>query len=425
MNKIISGIFCLFVLSGSCVFAAFSSKSAGTAGAQFLKFGAGSRAAAMGNAQTALTDDVNSIYWNPAGLNDVEAKEVSFMHTIWFQDIGYQYFAYAQPLKKGAIGCSIQYLSMSAIDKYDNTATALNETYKPSDIAVTLSYAKVVKDIPVGAGIKYIRSTIDDETAQALAIDLGGKYNLMNGHLVVGLAMQNLGTKMKFISEADPLPFTIKTGAVYKMARFGGVFNFALDLNAPVDDALSIGLGTEYVYSFNKKFTFSPRVGYKTEDSELDGTSGVTAGFGFGYNNAALDYAWTPYGELGDAHKISLLVRFNAPKKVVDEKIIDPKKQEEIMRTKNEKSEKRKMRMQEKMKKRVDASLKAKVKPAKEASVIKKAVQEEKNLNENSKENMEINEAVTIEQSIGDTKETKEIQENIVEEENIGIGDGE
>lgn len=187
----------------------------------------------------------------------------------------------------------------------------------------------------------------------------------------------------------------------------------------------TFGLGAEYLYQFSERFSFSPRVGYKSEDSELDGTNGVTAGFGFGYNNAMLDYAWTPYGELGDTHKISLLVKFGGQKEIAPKKIMDPKKEEKLMRKKAMKAKKKEMSMQENMKKKMDRSMKAKAKPAKEAIEIKKAVQEEKNLNDNSKDDMEINEAIAVEQSIGDTKETKEIQENIIEEENIGTGDAE
>ena len=40
----------------------------GTTGAQFLKIGTGARPVAMGYAFSAVADDLNALYWNPAGL---------------------------------------------------------------------------------------------------------------------------------------------------------------------------------------------------------------------------------------------------------------------------------------------------------------------------------------------------------------------
>ena len=40
---------------------------AGTAGLQFLKIGIDARAIGMGEAYTAVSDDISSVYWNPDG----------------------------------------------------------------------------------------------------------------------------------------------------------------------------------------------------------------------------------------------------------------------------------------------------------------------------------------------------------------------
>ena len=54
--------------------------SAGTTSAEILKVGVGARAIAMGEASTALTDDVNSLYWNPAGLALMPRGQASFTY---------------------------------------------------------------------------------------------------------------------------------------------------------------------------------------------------------------------------------------------------------------------------------------------------------------------------------------------------------
>src|SRR6056297_1782183 len=40
----------------------------GTFGAQFLKVGVSARATAMGSAYTAVGDNAEAVYWNPAGI---------------------------------------------------------------------------------------------------------------------------------------------------------------------------------------------------------------------------------------------------------------------------------------------------------------------------------------------------------------------
>ena len=123
------------------------------------------------------------------------------MHAVWFEDISYNYVSYAQDSKYGKIGAGIQYLSYGSITKTDTTGTE-DGSFTPSDTAVSVSYANKVKNIPVGATLKYISSKIDSDSASAIAVDLGAQYELTRYKLMLGAAVQNIGTKMKFITES-------------------------------------------------------------------------------------------------------------------------------------------------------------------------------------------------------------------------------
>src|SRR5262245_26116582 len=59
----------------------------GITSANFLKLGIGPRAAAMGDAQVGLADDVYATYWNPAGLAQLQNRESGFVQTQYIQDI--------------------------------------------------------------------------------------------------------------------------------------------------------------------------------------------------------------------------------------------------------------------------------------------------------------------------------------------------
>jgi len=58
----------------------------GTAGAQFLKIGPGARVDGIGSAFCAIADDVTAVYWNPAGIGQLEGFNLSDTHTYWIAD---------------------------------------------------------------------------------------------------------------------------------------------------------------------------------------------------------------------------------------------------------------------------------------------------------------------------------------------------
>src|SRR5262245_6154523 len=78
------GLMLFFLLaSGSSLLA---SGKAGTSGAAFLKIGTGARATALGEAVTAVVDDVNAVSWNPAGLAGVTTPQFTAVQTQWLQE---------------------------------------------------------------------------------------------------------------------------------------------------------------------------------------------------------------------------------------------------------------------------------------------------------------------------------------------------
>ena len=76
---------------------------------EFLNIGVDAAALGMSNAVVATTDDVNSGYWNPAGLVYLEDNQLSLMHASYFANIAnYNYLAYAMPLDdRSAVGISV------------------------------------------------------------------------------------------------------------------------------------------------------------------------------------------------------------------------------------------------------------------------------------------------------------------------------
>ena len=297
------------VLGISLSYGAFSSSDAGTSAAQFLKLGAGARAAGMGEALGAAADDSTSIYWNPAGLNKVSARSLSVMHAVWFEDITYDWVSYAMAYKDwGVFGAGVQYLSYGSIKKMDDTGLETGD-FSPSDLCVSLSYARKVAGIDLGVNAKYVSLKIINSAA-AYAVDLGAQYRVMNvfdDKLTLGLVVQNIGTKIKFTTEEDPLPMNVKLGGAYQIKPN---WIAALDINAPVDNELVYNAGTEYQHKISGRVSAAGRVGYSTVSQNTGGLNGLSAGAGLTYLGYSIDYAFVPYGDLGNTQRISFSMKF-------------------------------------------------------------------------------------------------------------------
>jgi len=74
-----------------------------------MNIGVDAAALGMSNAVVAHSADVNSGYWNPAGLVNLEDNQLSLMHSSYFANIAnYNYVAFAMPIDdRSTMGISI------------------------------------------------------------------------------------------------------------------------------------------------------------------------------------------------------------------------------------------------------------------------------------------------------------------------------
>ncbi len=98
--------------------------SAGNKGAVFLKLGQGARANAMGESFVAVADDINALYWNPAGIASIKEHQCTFMYSDWLEEIKYNYLAYVHPaqIMGGIMGGAVTLLNSGDIDGRDKAS---------------------------------------------------------------------------------------------------------------------------------------------------------------------------------------------------------------------------------------------------------------------------------------------------------------
>ncbi len=298
---------------------AFGSGDRGTSGGQFLKVAPGARPSGMGEAFAGVADDVNAIYYNPAGLATLTRVEVTGMHDSYLQGFNYEYAAMAVPmlawtdskLEKnayGVLGAAIYNLNVSGLEQ-----RGVNETDQPlstfasNDLAYSLAYAITIPDTGLSLGVtgKGIEENLGTAHASAFAADVGALYR--TGRLGLGAGVRNAGTQVRFTTVSDPLPLVGFAGAGYK---FNDAWIGSVEADMPRDSNMSLAVGAEYRKKFVDKLTGALRAGYTTRNSDAGGLAGATMGLGVGYGNLSFDFAFVPFGDLGNTYKYSLTAKF-------------------------------------------------------------------------------------------------------------------
>lgn len=312
----------------------------GTSAATFLSISQGARATAMGSAFVAIADDQSALYWNPAGLANLEGTGILFDHAKWVADIQYNFLAASYSLGDvGTLGLSVTTASsgdmrVTTIDEPQGTG----EIFGANDAAVSLAYAiRLTSDFAIGFNPKFVHQSIWKMSASAVALDLGVQYQTPFKGILLGMSITNFGSKMKLsgnntlvLYDLDPssggnnertpanlsteawaLPLNFRVGIAYRPELSAShKLVLAVDAAHPSDNYESVNIGGEYTF---QNF-FAVRGGYKalflaaTEES-------FTLGAGFKQNllgNVAitLDYAYSDFGRLQEMQKFSFSINF-------------------------------------------------------------------------------------------------------------------
>ena len=157
---------------------------------EFLAIGVGARGQAMGNTQIAVTNDVTSGYWNPAGLlNQQNDYEVMLQHGEFYSGIAkFDYLGFSMPIDTlSNLGFSIIRFGIDDIPDtrflYDANG-AINydniNFFSAADYAFFASYARrlpALAGLQLGGSIKVLhRNAGDFANAWGFGIDIGVQW---------------------------------------------------------------------------------------------------------------------------------------------------------------------------------------------------------------------------------------------------------
>lgn len=313
-----------------------SAENIGITAAPVLQLPVGARATGMGSAFTGLADDLSALHYNPAGLSVMPWREASFMYLKGFEDQSIQHVALGGPIPfpgligEGftALGGSILMASHGDIEinrlNSNGSLAGTDSREAGSDMVATVGYSErvAVFEIPVkqdsvrlehsmGAAGKYIRSTLAETyTASTFAGDVGYLVRAPDQGVGFGVAVQNIGSRLTFISEGDPLPLTYRAGFSWKPQLPDTMTLPARQEMTLVGDAFYLAreraarglIGLEYT----AMKAWAARFGYRLNDA----VAGFTVGFGGAWGPLSMDYAWGMTDSLSDTHRFTFTYKF-------------------------------------------------------------------------------------------------------------------
>ena len=313
---------------------------------EFMNIGVDAAALGMSNTVVASTSDVNSGYWNPAGLMHLEDHQVSIMHANYFANIAqYDYLAYASPIDdRSAWGISLIRFGVDdilntteLIDSQGNIDYNRISLFSTADYGFTFSYARKlpVPGFQYGVNAKVIRRiigkfanswgfgfdvglqfeknnwqfglmlrditttynvwNIDEDEYQKIANSISGENQELPESTEITAPKAQLGIAKKFLIRYD---YSIMAAANMNM-RFAKTNDLISTDFVSIDPALGLEFGyTDLVF-------VRAGVGNFQNVQQLDNSEKVgfqpNIGLGFKYKGIQIDYALTDLGDQSTA----------------------------------------------------------------------------------------------------------------------------
>jgi len=307
MRTVLSSLFIVFILTGSFTF--------GQNTYDFLNVDMSARAASLGGSFVTNNDDVDVLFYNPAGMSFLEKDPVSFSFVKHLMDINLFSLAYSTEFENiGRFGTAIKYINYGSFDEADEFGNRTGE-FNAGELAFILGYTnEFSENFYYGANAKVIYSSIADESSSAIALDLGINYEIPNQKMNLAASVLNLGTQLSsYIDTKEDLPLDVAIGISKRLENLP--VRLSLDfhqLNKERDELYQRLKGFSLGAEFYLSEVFTLRFGYDNEKrSDLkvgssSGIAGFNGGLGVKISEYVFNYGYSSLGTIGAMHRIGL-----------------------------------------------------------------------------------------------------------------------
>jgi len=250
------------------------------------QYNPGAKQISMSNSDVALSNDVFSLFNNPAGLSQMNWRELGIFYSpspFGFSELANGYIVYHEPFEFGSVGVGAMTYGF--------------ELYRENKIAVGFSYNYLNKFFAGAALNLHTVSIKNYGSDNTFYLNLGGLYYLTQSFRL-GFSVQNLN-RASFGNEKDNIPMVFNTGFSYDVME-ELTFNLAVEKDVRYNYSMRGGI------EYNLMEYISLRSGFSNEPSRY------SAGLGINYSYFSLDYAFFTHTDLGLTHQAGLIISFGS-----------------------------------------------------------------------------------------------------------------
>lgn len=272
----------------------------------FDKLDIGGRPVGLGGSFVALSDDLYSIYYNPAGLAGL--KNIHLLTT------------YNQPygMEELILGHVAFAYNLKAKGTYALGFKTLNFLGYYSENTITFAHGFLFKRVKLGYGIdmKIVSIGGDDSELKGsdytIGVNLGTIISIVPNKLQFGVYFMNINNSRISEKYPEPTASSLEAGiAFFPNDRLTITSELYKDINAPIQ----FKFGQEF--KLNKYLVL--RAGIQNEPSRL------ALGFGFKIKQFELDYAYFDHPQLVANHFFTFSMQFGAMPITVEEEVEEGK----------------------------------------------------------------------------------------------------
>lgn len=250
----------------------------------FAQYTPGARQISMANSDVALSNDVFSLFSNPAGLSQINWREVGIYYSpapFGLTELSNGYITYNEPFNFGS-------LSIGGM-------TYGFELYRESKVVLGYSY-NYENILFAGISINYHNYSIQNYGSTGVFyLNVGGLVYILD-ELRWGFYVDNLN-KASVANLDDQIPMVFVTGLSYDVINDFSL-NFALEKDIRFNPSVKFGVEYDIIEYL------SLRAGTSNEPSRF------TAGVGINYSLFSLDYAFFTHQDLGLTHQAGIIISF-------------------------------------------------------------------------------------------------------------------
>lgn len=244
----------------------------------------GARQVALSHSDIGLADDAFSIFNNPAGLAQLNRREIGLYYSpapFGFNQLANIYASYHEPTIIGSFAVGFMNYGF--------------DLYKENKISI--AYANnVTNNFLLGATVSYQSVSIKNYgSTGTLLVNIGGLFFIQN-NLRLGFAFNNI-TRATYSNYKNQIPIVFSTGLSYTLES-------NISINTAVIKELDLPASLRFGIEYNLLNYLDLRLGVSNMPRSF------SSGIGINYSFVQLDYAVFTHQDLGLTHQVGLIVHF-------------------------------------------------------------------------------------------------------------------